>query len=92
MPKNIDLYECAYQIVAKKIMRNVPYLSKSDLRRMTIEEIRRQLKFHITLEDVDSTKFRNWTVEKRLLWLQDLQEFVYKTLGKKKYLSLRDKE
>ena len=86
---DIDLYEYAYQIVVKSIKKKYPNINKSDLRRMTIEKIRRQLRLHITLEDVDSRDFRNWQVEKRLEWLEDLQMFVYKTLGKKRYLALR---
>ena len=91
MTREVDLYEYAYQAISKKILRENPYLNKSDLRRMTIEEIRRQLKMGIAFEDVDSRKFYTWSAAKKLNWLQDLNEFVYKTLGKKKYLSLRDK-
>lgn len=87
---NVDLYEYAYQVIAKSIEKRDPSFQKSDLRRMTIEAIRRKLKHGITLEDVDSYDFRNWSAEKKLNWLQDLNEFVYKTLGKKKCMELRE--
>ena len=86
---DVDLYEYAYQVISEAIVKNNPGIWKSDLRRMTIEEIRRKLKHRIALEDVDSCDFRNWPAEKKLDWLQDLNEFVYKTIGKSKYMELR---
>lgn len=91
MLKHVDLYEYAYQTISKQIVKNNPYIDKSGLRRMTIEEIRRKLRFRIAFEDVDSNDFRKWSAAKKLNWLQDLQEFVCKTLGKRRYIQLRDR-
>ena len=87
----VDLYDCAYQVVYNGLKKKKIAFNESDLRRRTIEEIRRRLRFRIALEDIDSADFYKWPAEKKLNWLQDLQEFVSKTLGKRRYIQLRDR-
>lgn len=84
-----DFYEAAYQRIKNKITLKYQGICESELRRMTMAEIRRNLRFHIPLEDIDMHNYRKWTVGKRMEWLYDLQMFVFKTLGKNTIKELR---
>lgn len=87
---NVDLYEHAYQTIYKSVAKSNPYARKSDLRRLAIQNIREGLRLHVALEDIDSRDYYYWPPEKKLNWLEDLNEFTCKTLGEKRYLELRD--
>lgn len=86
--KHPDYYEAAYQKIYNKIASRYLGIRLSELRRMTLAEIRRGLKLHIPLEDIDIYNFRKWSPVKRLEWLEDLQMFASKTLGKREIKKL----
>ena len=86
---SLDYYEAAYQKIYRRISSRYRGIRLSELPRMTLVEIRRRLKLHITLEDIDIYNYRNWSSAKRLEWLEDLQIFAAKTLGKSEIKKLR---
>lgn len=84
-----DYYEAAYQKIYNKIASKCRGIRLSEIRRMTLAEIRQRLRLHIPLEDVDNYNVREWSPTKRLEWLEDLQMFASKTLGIREIKKLR---
>ena len=61
-----DYYEVAYQKIKNRITAKNRGIHLSELRRMTLAEIRRRLKFHISLEDINTYNFRKWSAQRKL--------------------------